>query len=260
MKVAFALLLCTAALAQTDRGRARQLFEEGVELYRQEKWQAALDKFKASNHAFPWAGLQYNIGQANLKLGRVVEALAAFERFLAEGAGDAPPDRLKQAKKQIALLRARVGRVQIDAPAGTKVKIDGVEKGEAPLDSLVVVAGLHKITFDIPGRGSLEKIAMVRARETVTVEPPPPPPPPPPFYRRWPFWGAVGGVLAAGLVTGGLLATRDEEIPGGDYQEDLRDPNGSDPAYRRWFFWVGIGGMTAGAWATAAVLATREEP
>src|SRR6266550_719215 len=75
------------------KARAQALLSEGTAAYGRGDYAAALDKFTAAYRIFPSPKLWFNIGQANRDLGRPVEAVAAFDRFL-RNAGDAPPETL----------------------------------------------------------------------------------------------------------------------------------------------------------------------
>ena len=55
----------------------------------------------------PSPKIDYDFGLAYVGLGRTADALAAFERFLAE-APDAPPDTREKAASSIPTLRARL--------------------------------------------------------------------------------------------------------------------------------------------------------
>src|SRR5262245_37367876 len=90
-----------AAAAAPDRGaksEAQALLSQGTDLYDRGDYAAALEKFTAAYQVFPSPKLWFNIGQANRDLGRPVEALDAFERFLA-GATGAPAETLAEARR-----------------------------------------------------------------------------------------------------------------------------------------------------------------
>jgi tetratricopeptide (TPR) repeat protein len=70
-------------------------------------YQAALARFQEAYALVPSPKIHYDFGLAYVGLERPAEALAAFERFLAE-APDAPPDKREKATSLIATLRARV--------------------------------------------------------------------------------------------------------------------------------------------------------
>src|SRR5205814_1129304 len=70
-------------------------------------YQAALARFEEAYALVPSPKIHYDFGLAYVGLGRPADALAAFERFLAE-APDAPPDKREKAASLISTLRAQV--------------------------------------------------------------------------------------------------------------------------------------------------------
>jgi tetratricopeptide (TPR) repeat protein len=81
------------------------LLSQGSKLYHQGDLAGALEKFEAAYVAFPSPKLMFNIGQANRDLGRPVEAVEAFQRFLAE-ATDASPETMAEARNSWLSCRA----------------------------------------------------------------------------------------------------------------------------------------------------------
>jgi hypothetical protein len=91
--------------------------------------------------------LFFNIGQANRDLGRPVEAIESFERFLAE-VKDASPELTAEARKSVAELKTKVGGLLIECTtAGAEIGVDGNLVGLAPLaNSVRVTPGSHHVT------------------------------------------------------------------------------------------------------------------
>jgi tetratricopeptide (TPR) repeat protein len=138
------------ALAQADDARAVALglAREGAQLYERGDFQGALDKFEQAYAHFPSPKLLFNLGQAQRGLSRHAEALANFERFLAE-AKDAGSDYRERAAIQIAELETKVTRVAVACNRpGSLVDIDGVKRGTIPLDKpLAVEPGAHRLSL-----------------------------------------------------------------------------------------------------------------
>jgi tetratricopeptide (TPR) repeat protein len=78
-----------AADAQ-PKARAQGLLNAGSELYGKGDHAGALEKFNAAYAANPSPKLMFDIGQSNRDLSRPVEALEAFERFLASDTNASP--------------------------------------------------------------------------------------------------------------------------------------------------------------------------
>jgi hypothetical protein len=129
------------------KAQAQRLLTEGSALYEKGDYSGALDKFNAAYAAYPSPKLMFNIGQADRDLSRPVEALEAFEKFLASAA-DASPETIADARKSMAELREKLGRIRIDCETtGAEVNLDGKSVGVTPLPNLVwATPGRHQIT------------------------------------------------------------------------------------------------------------------
>jgi hypothetical protein len=129
-----------------DKAQAKALLSQGTKLYEQGDVAGALDKFLAAYAAFPSPKLMFNIGEANRDLHRPVEALEAFEKFLA-GAPDAASETLADVRKSVAQLQKQLGQIRINCmTSGTEVSVDGKRVGLTPLPDLVwAVPGHHQV-------------------------------------------------------------------------------------------------------------------
>jgi tetratricopeptide (TPR) repeat protein len=99
-----------AAASDATRAAARRKLVEGVDALKRGDYQAALARFEEAYALVPSPKIHYDFGLAYVGLERPAEALAAFERFLAE-APDAPPDKRENAASLVSTLRARVAEV-----------------------------------------------------------------------------------------------------------------------------------------------------
>jgi len=148
-------LVLLAILAQASpsagdpqaKAQAQALLGQGTKLYQQGDVAGALEKFNAAYAAYPSPKLMFNIAQANRDLGRPVEALEAFEKFLA-GAADASSETVADVRRSVAELQGRLGRIQIDCEtAGAEVSVDGKSVGLTPLpDPIWATPGHHQVT------------------------------------------------------------------------------------------------------------------
>ena len=154
-----ASLVLLALLAQTApptaspeaRARAQALLKEGAKLYEKGELAPALEKFTQAYMEYKSPKLLFNIGQTSRDLGRLAEAMDAFERFLAE-ATDAPADMTAEAKKSVVELQVKLGRLQLECSIpGAEVSVDGKLVGLAPLTNLVwATPGTHQVTARHP--------------------------------------------------------------------------------------------------------------
>jgi len=223
------------------KAQAQGLLTVGWTLYEKGDYAGALEKFNAAYTAYPSPKLLFNIGQANRDLGRPVEAMEAFEKFLASDT-DASSETIADARKAVAELREKLGRIRIDCEtAGAEVNVDGKNVGQTPLPNLVwATPGHHLIAASHPSTTPVLESVDVTAGSVGTVtlrlrlpaipvaaepvpEPEVSPPPAAPnldlgtspapsdarkgwwLGRKW-TWVAAGStaLLAAGAITVGL--------------------------------------------------------
>ena len=204
-----------AQVSPKDKAAARTLLREGTRLFSKGKHQDALDRFNRAYALYPSPKLLYNIAQANRELGHPVEALSAFEGFLAQV--DKPPARLAaDVRRSVAELQAQLAEVQIRVDVtGAELSLDGKPLGLAPLpDSVWVTPGAHEIAARkdgfLPARKAIEARAGGAEQVAITLPPmvrvaalppgQPAPAPVPPIYKRTWFWVAVGAAVVAGTV------------------------------------------------------------
>ena len=218
------------------KAQAQELLSQGSKLYHQGDLAGALEKFEAAYVAFPSPKLMFNIGQAKRDLGRPVEAVEAFQRFLAE-ATNASPETMAEARNSVAELRGRLGKIRIDCDtAGAQIAVDGKSVGLAPLPDLVwATPGRHQVTAkhvsaapaieDVEvAAGSVSTMTLRLLPLTVPLAAPAPAPTAAPnlglqaaprpsavsegwwLGRKW-TWVAAGStvLLAVGAITAGVL-------------------------------------------------------
>jgi hypothetical protein len=236
-KLLFAALLTLghvrAAHAEPEpRAEARAHYERGLALAESHAYDAALAEFDRAYAKSPHYAVLYNMGLCQVGLGRSVEAVDAFSKYLAEGGAQVPASRRAEVEAQIAQIESRLAELSIssDRP-GTRVFVDGREVGRTPLAKPVrVAAGAHEISADFEGTPAAKRTIELREAERRSVDftfaaspsapppalPPSPPPaslPPPLLGLDYPAphadstsngtWRTVGYVLTgAGVVAG----------------------------------------------------------
>jgi len=178
------LSMCTAALvllsvlAQISppgadpraKAHAQGLLTEGSALYERGDYAGALEMFNAAYAAYPSPKLLFNIGQTDRDLSRPVEALEAFQKFLAS-ATDASPETIADALKSVDELQEELGQIRIDCEtAGAEVSIDGKSVGLTPLPSPIwVTPGRHHVTARLANADVALEDADVSAGSVQTV-------------------------------------------------------------------------------------------
>jgi hypothetical protein len=187
-----AALPATSAQADDNATRdAQARFVEGIARVKKGDFEAARLSFAQAYTVLHKPDILWNLALAEEKSGHVVEALGHFRELGKDGS--ASEDRTK-AKKHVEALMAQTGHIEVVAPSGTKVNVDGAEAGVAPLGDAVdvlpgkhhVVAGEKATDADVTA-GEVAHVSflvteapalpVVPAVPAATSEPVPPPPP-----------------------------------------------------------------------------------
>ena len=152
-----------------EQKEADRHFKSGVALYSEQKFAEALAEFQRAYEIAPAPIVLLNIAACQRELSHYGEAIAAYKRFLDEGAGKAPRDKLAAAKADLDALLARIARVTVTtSPPGGAITVDGAPAGtEMPL---LLAPGEHKLTAHLDGRKDADKPLRVASGDEVDVE------------------------------------------------------------------------------------------
>jgi len=216
------------------KARAQALLSEGTTAYGHGDYAAALDKFTAAYKVFPSPKLWFNIGQANRDLGRPVEAVEAFDRFLTEAqVGDAPPETLTEARRSAAELKTKLGQLQVTCPTdGAEITVDGKQVGSAPLGNMIwTTPGRHQVAAQLAGFSPAIEDVVAVAGQAVSVD----------LDLRPIDLRAANQTAETTLVGGGAAEPQGDETP----------------LYRRAWFWIAVGAAVGAGAAVAVILANR---
>jgi len=238
-------LACLSGVARADdpaRAAASAYYSKGLELANQGQYEAALDQFANAYTKSPHFAVLYNIGQAQIALGRPLEAIAALSKYLRDGAEQVPLSRREQVQAQVALLESRLSELTVttDMP-GAVIRVDGHEVGTAPLfQPIPLAAGSHTVTARLANGAEVVRAVVLGEAERQKLElelagvPPPPPPSTTPAPAPPP------------LLTPAAPPVHVDEVP---------PPRG--PAMRRSSYVLAGTGVLAGAAAVTVYLAYR---
>jgi hypothetical protein len=147
---------CLAAPASTESGaetEAKALFDEGTSASERGDQATACDKFSKSLARVRRGSTLLNLGVCETALGK----LAAARRHFGEGMALLPPGdpRLGSAKERLAALDQRVARLTVrvasEAPAGSRVKLDGGEVELSALEAMILDPGSHTVVLIAAG-------------------------------------------------------------------------------------------------------------
>lgn len=167
------MLLAGQALAQDDpKARARELFNTAVSAYEEQRFDEASQKFEQAYALSPAYAVLYNIGQVNAALGRPVEAVAAYEKYLSQGGAQIAKDRQVEVRRELERQRARIGSLMLRlTPTTASIQIDGrtVALGSSS-EPLLLVAGSHSVVAYLDGYSTVTREVPVQARSQIELE------------------------------------------------------------------------------------------
>lgn len=205
---------CPPAHAETS-AEVNALFKRGVEAYKEADFRSAAAEFRRAYEVSHDYRVLYNIAQCEYQLTNYVGALAAFERYLADGREALRADKRAEVVAEITKLKARIAALTVQlTPATAQLSLDGEAvnvDGPIPLNP-----GRHKLEATAPGfqRGFLQVDVTggeTRAVTLALVAVPPPAPPvvhePPRKPPRTTSWTApvVGYAITGGLAAGAVV-------------------------------------------------------
>ncbi len=176
-----------ATAAAPKPGDAKALFTAGEKKFKANDFAGALTDFEASQAAKADPATQRYIAMSRDNLQQFTEAVAAYEKFIA----DNPPkmqNEVEEAKKRVEAIKAMPGKVKIETtPPGASIVID---TAQTPYEKVTPVEielapGKHTLLIGAEGYENTTKEIEVgyASKQDVNAEltkkaPPPPPPPP----------------------------------------------------------------------------------
>lgn len=131
-RIAAALVACAALargpslLAQSPPDAARAAFEQGMVALQGNRFRDAVEALEASLALRPLAAVSYNLGLAYRGIGRNVDAVEAFERYLRAPDADARPERIDALRREVTRLRATLVTLAVTLqPPHATLRVDG---------------------------------------------------------------------------------------------------------------------------------------
>lgn len=215
--------------SEADLARASSHFQQGVQLFQEDAFRAALVEFQRAYRIAPDYRLLYNIGQTKLRLQDYLGSVQSYEAYLVAGGRDVSPERRAQVEQALASLRSRVGRIGVTSNrAGAEIFIDDLKAGETPLPATVAVnVGPHRVLARSADGATETKIIEVAGGDVeevnfVLVAPKTAPAAVASHGKEdaWPplakgavaSWAVGGALLVGSAVTGGLTWSAQSEL------------------------------------------------
>jgi len=163
----------STSLAQKEEDKnkvAKELFDNGIRMYGSGQYKVAADSFREAYKIRPSWKILFNIGQAEAAGGRYGLALEAFQQYLVQGRDEVAGDRKDYVINELRRLRELVGDVEIEAPKGSVVYMDGVERGTLPLlGPILVEAGMEHEAIVVASDGKWSRKFMVWGGKSVKL-------------------------------------------------------------------------------------------
>jgi hypothetical protein len=237
---------CLALLAASvpeaegaDKDQAKAAFAQGRTLFESGQFAEAASAFRSAYALAPHWKVLYNIGQCEAAARRYGLALESFEQYLAEGGDDVDSERRDEVLGEIERLRRMVGGIDIEAPSGSVVLVDGEERGRTPLSGrLRLSAGVEHLVVIMRGEEVLlSRKVRIGSGEVMTLA-----------AKAAANGPAVSSPESQGPSTSSTPSTDQSPLPPSPEAEPGRLPV---------LFWVGAGatavaaGLGAGFWFAA---------
>lgn len=172
--------------------KARASFHQGVLLYNEGSFEAALAEFRKAYQLNPNYRLLYNIAQTYFDLHDYVSASKALTQYTQQGGAEISAERRAQVRELNTKLEERIAYLEITCNVdGAEIRVDELPVGVSPLDAPVPVnAGPRRITAVKPGHAVVARMVTVGGTERAKVA----------LDVTGPTTGAVDGLAGAALA------------------------------------------------------------
>lgn len=150
--------------------KANVVFAAGNELFAAHDYGPALEKYRASLAMWDHPLVRFNMAVTLIRLDRILDAADALDGALRYGATPFTPELYQQALDYQALVKGRVGQVEVDCnQVGTHVVLDGKPWFACPgTHNQRVMAGEHIVVGQHDGFASANRRVVVNGGATAT--------------------------------------------------------------------------------------------
>jgi hypothetical protein len=165
--------------APTEEARAR--FREGVRFYDHGKYEQARVAFLQAYALTSHSSILMNLAWSCLKSGHFLEAEKYFKRFMSESK-EMTDKQIADATEGLNQSQSHLGRLEVQAPAGATLLVDGAGAGTAPLaEPIELEAGHHTAQVKDADAADVQSVVIVAGRtaqvtlrgKAVAAAPPP---------------------------------------------------------------------------------------
>jgi hypothetical protein len=151
---------------------AMEMFDRGVELFKEHDYAGALAEFQAAYAIKPHFSVLFNIAQCHVMVENYADALEHYRQYLLQGADYLDEERIAYVEKEIERLEGLLSPLTLTiSPDGAAVEIDGKLVGESPIEEeRYLDPGKHSITIEKPGYERIDEEFIVRREEALALE------------------------------------------------------------------------------------------
>jgi hypothetical protein len=161
--------LAHAGAPDAKMEEAKRHFAQGIALYGDGNFNAALAEFEAAYKIKQAPSVLYNIGLSQKALFRYNEAIASLQDYLAKEK-KMGKDQQKAVNQLITEMKALLAEATINViPDGATIKLDDREIGKSPMKPYAIAAGNHALEFTAEGYKPQKKDIVVSAGQPLTV-------------------------------------------------------------------------------------------
>jgi len=219
------------AIDDSNTETARRYFEAGVAAMQRQDWAEAVNGFENSERLRRTASVSLNLGIARHRLGRLLEARAALNDFLANATPAQHAQHDAEVGRLVSEIGRRLGRIRLTElrPTSSTVTVDGQPAVLNDARELTVNPGEHRLRAEADGfvtreetipvaEGATRPVALVLVPVAAVVPPARAAEPSATpaatsgsLVTRWWFWTGIA-VVAAGVTVGVVAATRPDTV------------------------------------------------
>ncbi len=231
MLIAFSMFIISesaTAKRKSPPDKAKIEFRKGHRLYKAKKYDLAIQAFHKAYEIKPRWKYLFHIGRTEAALDRPVLAVRAFEEYLAKSKNRVSRKRQRVVQKKLKTLKLQIGNLDVVAPEGATVFLNGAEIGTAPIQSPIPVKADqdHVVSVVLDEKSLPDQTVRVAGTETAAllfekpVEEPiaaetdtkGPKLPPPLEIAGWATLAGGAALLIAGTVTGAMAVSLDKDL------------------------------------------------
>src|SRR4051812_40815158 len=125
----------TSSALSLEEDRRRTLYQQGKEAIKAQRWVDAKTKLTDAWTIRPSYDVALSLSQAEFNLDHFAESAQYLAYYFRNVSAKENANNLANAKQAFEAAKAKVGSVQVTAPRGAEILVDGKVVGTAPMDT-----------------------------------------------------------------------------------------------------------------------------